>query len=275
MDLFFLLGFFHNLYCRREMESMTSDIPSQRDAKTTGVIPYIIPSAVSAARVLLAVLIITNVASPPEEILIAAFLGVPIVFILDAVDGILARRLNSQTLLGSFIDIAADRLVEFIFLQHFIRVGLVPLWFVLIFYCRIVLTDACRMRAFRLERVSATGILLSYPWRSFVLSKFSRSAYAGLKAALFSVLLLAMHRGDASRSLLESGILLSVLAFSLLRAMPILITYFPRRIRLLNVEEKPGPLKNHGVTRKSRVASWVQLAYDICLATALVLLAWH
>jgi phosphatidylglycerophosphate synthase len=259
------------------MEPVTSNILDQHGTNATGKIPYIIPSAVSAVRVFLAILLVIKAASRTEEILVAALLGVPIVFILDAVDGILARRLNSQTLTGSFIDIAADRLVEFIFLQHFIRAGLVPLWFVLIFYGRIVLTDTCRMRAFRMEKVSAAGILLPLPWRFFVLSKFSRSAYAALKGVLFSLLLLAIYRGDTSLSLLESGILLSVLAFSILRAIPILITYFPRRIDLINFKPRSDSrLKMYDVaTNKRRVASLVQLVYDICLAVALIVLAWH
>jgi CDP-diacylglycerol--glycerol-3-phosphate 3-phosphatidyltransferase len=259
------------------MEQMTSNTSDQPSYMSTSKIPYVIPSAVSAVRVLLAILLVTKVGSRPEEILVAAFLGVPIVFILDAVDGILARRLNSQTLAGSFIDIAADRLVEFLFLQHFVRAGLVPLWFILVFYGRIVLTDACRMRAFRMEKISAIGIHLPRPWRLFVLSKFSRSAYAALKGVFFSLLLLAMYRGDTSLSLLESGILVCVLVFSILRALPILITYFPRRIELINVKLRSNRcLKMHDVaTNKRRAASLVQLAYDICLAVVLVMIAWH
>jgi phosphatidylglycerophosphate synthase len=256
---------------------MTSNTLDQHSPKPTSTVAYVIPSAISVIRVLLAYFLVTEVANRSEGIPFAAFIGVPIVIILDAVDGIFARYLNSQSLLGSFIDIAADRFVEFLFLQQFIRAGLVPLWFILVFYCRIVLTDACRMRAFRMEKVSATGIFLPLPWRFFVLSKFSRSAYAVLKGVLFSVLLLAMYRGDRSLSLLESGILLSVLAFSILRAIPILITYLPRRMELFDVNLPSNMhLKMYSAeNNKRRIASWVQFAYDICLAVVLVMLAWH
>jgi CDP-diacylglycerol--glycerol-3-phosphate 3-phosphatidyltransferase len=256
---------------------MKSHTLNQHSVKPTGKVPYIIPSAVSVVRVLLTLLLITKMTSWSEGLLIAALLGVPIVIILDAVDGILARRLNSQTLLGSFIDIAADRLVEFLFLQYFIRAGLVPLWFVMVFYGRIVLTDACRARAFKMEKVSATGILLPLPWRALVLSKLSRSVYAALKGLLFSFLLLVMYQGDMSISRLEFGILVSVLAFSILRAIPILITYLPRRIDLLNIKPQSDmSLKvQDAVTRTTRVASWMQLASDICLAVILVFLAWR
>jgi len=256
---------------------MMSNSLNQTSVKTLRLIRYATPTAVSFVRVLLAVILVKLVDSWSEGVLVAALVGVPIVITLDAVDGILARRLNSQTLLGSFIDIAADRLVEFIFLQYFIRAGLLPLWFVMVFYGRIVLTDACRMRAFKLEKVSAAGILLPRPWRFFVLSKFSRSVYAALKGVLFSVLLLVLHRGNKSLSILEYSILFSVLAFSIIRAVPILFTYFPRRINLLGVKlQEDRPLQAHDMaTRTTRVISWAQLASDICLATLLVFLAWR
>lgn len=243
--------------------------------KAAGNVRYVIPSAISVVRVLLAILLVTEVVSWPAGMLLAPLIGVPIVFILDAVDGIVARRLNSQTLLGSFIDIAADRAVEFVFLQYFVSAGLVPLWFVLIFYGRIVLTDACRIRAFAMEKVSINGILLSQPWRVLVLSKLSRSGYGTIKGVLFGVLLLGMDRGDMSHSLLEFSLLVGVLAFSIVRAVPILITYFPRRRELIKVQGEEH-LEGHNIaTLTTRFVSWMELALDICLAAVLVMLSWR
>ncbi|MDT4896714.1 MAG: CDP-diacylglycerol---glycerol-3-phosphate 3-phosphatidyltransferase [Acidobacteriota bacterium] len=257
------------------MSPMTSNHFEQSALKPIDTVRYVLPSAVSFLRVLLAIFLIAEIDKLPTGMLFTAFIGVPIIFTLDAVDGILARRLNSQTLLGSFIDIAADRLVEFLFLQYFIRVGLIPLWFVLVFYGRIVLTDACRVCAFRMERVPATGILLPRRWRFLVLSKLSRSAYASLKGVLFSVLLLTMYQGRMSLSILDFGILLSVLFFSLLRAVPILVTYLPRTryIITMRLKGKRGPEVSDHATRTTKVASWMQLASDFCLATVLVTLA--
>jgi phosphatidylglycerophosphate synthase len=246
-----------------------------RGLNPTAFLRYAIPSAVSVVRVLLAVLLVAEIGKWPEQALVIAVLGVPVVIALDAVDGILARRLKSHSVVGSFIDIAADRLVEAIFLQHFIRAGLIPLWFVLVFYGRIVLTDACRMFAFRMEKVPATGIILPRRWRNLVLSKLSRSAYGGLKGLLFTVLLITMHQGRAVLSPVELAILLGVLAFSLLRAMPILFTYLPRTTNLISINLKghEGGQVNEDATRATKVVSGVQLASDICLATVLVALA--
>lgn len=254
---------------------MTSDPSNHNALKHISKVWYVVPSAVSVGRVLLTIFLITEINSWPGGVLTAALLGIPIIFVLDAVDGILARRFNTQTLLGSFIDIAADRLVEFLFLQYFIRAGLVPLWFVLIFYSRIVLTDLCRMCAFRMERVPATGILLPRRWRFLVLSKFSRSAYATLKGVLFSVLLLTMNRDVVSILLLQYCLLLFVLAFSLLRAIPILIIYLPRTKNIISIRLKGGSglEGSPNATRSTKVAAWMQLASDICLGTVLVALA--
>jgi CDP-diacylglycerol--glycerol-3-phosphate 3-phosphatidyltransferase len=243
--------------------------------KLTACLRYAIPSSVSVVRVLLAGLLVTEINNWPEQALILAILGVPVVIALDAVDGILARRLKSQSVAGSFIDIAADRLVEAIFLQHFIRAGLIPLWFVLVFYGRIVLTDACRMFAFRMEKVPATGIILPKPWRKLVLSKLSRSGYGALKGVLFTVLLITLHQGRAELSLLELAILLSVLTFSILRAIPILFIYLPRIRNLIsiNLSGHRGLQVNEDATRMMKIVSGMQLASDVCLATVLVVLA--
>ena len=233
---------------------------------------YILPSAVSVVRVILALAIVEKVGDWTAGMPVVAFLGVLIVIVLDAVDGIIARYFNSQTLLGSFI--AADRLVEFIFLQYFVRAGLVPLWFVLIFYTRILLTDGCRIRAFSMDRVSATGIFLPGWRRIFVLSKFSRSTYAVFKGLLFCTLFLAMHNGKTLPSLPEFSIMLGVLAFSLLRAIPILITYLPHSRNLDSDRQlnDKWPLTQDIAIRTTRVTSYMQIAADFCLAAILVML---
>ncbi len=233
---------------------------------------FTLPSIVSASRVLIAGLLVYEMGRTPQRILLAALIGVPLVFLLDAVDGIVARRLKCQSLLGSFIDILADRAVEFIFLWYFVRAGLVPLWFILIFYSRILLTDACRVRAFGMEQVSVTGILLPLPWRSIVLSKLSRSAYAGVKGLLFSVLLLGLYSGSPRVSPLGTVVMIVVLAFSLLRAAPILITYLPSN-RLV-VTARIGANNSGGknmATLTTKVTSWMQIVADVLLTLTLVI----
>ena len=234
----------------------------------------IIPSAVSGARVLIAALLILMIDRWPDSMLIAACVGVPLVFVLDAIDGILARHLHCQTLTGSFVDIAADRAVEFIFLQHFVGAGLVPGWLVLIFYFRILLTDGCRVLAFRMDRVSANGIQLPSALRPLVLSKVSRSAYGALKGILFTVLMFGMHHGDASISLPGRVLMFGVAAFSIVRASPIVITYFPLIKDLLGADllTCPRPSGCEVIPWSTKILSCLQLGSDFCLATWLLLI---
>jgi phosphatidylglycerophosphate synthase len=220
----------------------------------------LMPSTVSALRILFALGLVVYFVDTPMEIFFTAVIGVPIVMSMDALDGILARYFRSQTIFGSFIDIAADRLVEFVFLLHLINIGLIPTWFVFIFYGRIILTDFCRMRAFRAEQMSAEGIFLPHSVRSLVMSKISRSGYGALKGTLFSVLLLASYRGLQSPGLLEILLMFATLTLSVLRASPILFTYLP--FRRLSVPRSSwfGSTRE---TRTTRIAYGVQLLSDI------------
>lgn len=230
-----------------------------------------LPTFISIVRVCFAVVLVTFIDDIPGGLLFNAFIGVPVVMLMDALDGIVARKWNCQSLLGSFVDIAADRLVEFIFLSYFVITGLIPLWFIAIFYLRIIFTDACRMRAFSLDRISAAGIFLPHPLREIVLSKLSRSGYGAIKGILFGVLFLTIYRGQTTLSAFEYLLLISVLAFSLLRAIPILYTYLPW---LKKDEDKDGlPRGLEPVNRTTRIASVLQLASDFCLAGVLTFLA--
>jgi phosphatidylglycerophosphate synthase len=235
---------------------------------------YVLPSAVSIARVLIALMLVSVMTQWPSGVLISALIGVPIVMFLDGLDGILARRLQTETVLGSFMDIVADRAVEFIFLQQFVNVHLIPLWFVVVFYGRILLTDSCRVLAFRMDKVSASGILLSSKWRPLVLSRFSRSAYATLKGVFFSVLMLGQYNGHTSLTTLETVIMAAVLAFSLLRATPILMTYLPRVSELVrpNLSTYADPYGSDIAPRSTTAFSCFQLLSDIGLATALIVI---
>jgi CDP-diacylglycerol--glycerol-3-phosphate 3-phosphatidyltransferase len=256
---------------------MTKKLVQTADRKFTCELSYVAPSAVSVLRILLAALVIVLIARYPASTAPITVLGIIIVFSLDAFDGVLARWLNSQTLIGSFIDIAADRAVEFIFLQHFLSARIVPMWFVAAFYGRILLTDACRVLAFGMEKVSATGIDLPPQLRALVLSKISRTGYGAIKAVFFGTLLLGQAYGHSSLLLLERASMLGVLAFSLLRATPILFTYVPRVTDLKGSKLRAytHPKVHDVAPRSTKVVSCLQLASDVGLATWILLIGWR
>ena len=67
-----------------------------------------------------------------------------IIMLLDMVDGMVARRLNQTSLLGSTLDIAVDRALEIILWVVFCSLGLIPIVIPLIVITRGTLTDAVR-----------------------------------------------------------------------------------------------------------------------------------
>jgi len=247
------------------------------DRELTRYLSYAAPSAVSVLRVLLAATVIVLIGRYPAETVPVTVLGIIVVFSLDALDGVLARLLNSQTLIGSFIDIAADRAVEFIFLQHFLSVKLVPRWFVAAFYGRILLTDACRVIAFGMDKVSARGIDLPPHLRPLVLSKVSRTAYGALKGFFFGVLLLGEHYGHRSFLSFERTLMFAVLGFSILRASPILFTYLPRLMGLRGPKLRAytHPEVHDVAPRSTKIISCLQLASDFGLAVWILLIGWR
>lgn len=238
---------------------------------------YTIPSGISVVRVLLAISMVAAITSWPSTTRVVTWIGIPVVFTLDALDGVLARKLKVPTLIGSFVDIAADRAVEFIFLRHFITEGVIPWWFGAIFYGRILVTDACRILAFGKQRIQAAGIMLPSHLRWLVLSKASRTIYAALKAVFFGVLLLGMQDGHTALSPLELALMLSVLACSILRASPIIITYLPRWRELSGAKllSYIHADVDDVAPRSTKIVSCLQLASDFGLATWFLLIAWR
>lgn len=84
-----------------------------------------------------------------------AYVGISLIilsYLLDAVDGYLARKLNQTTTIGSLVDVLADRITEYILWIFFTYMKYIPLWAPLIVIPRGVLTDAIRSIA------SAKGI---------------------------------------------------------------------------------------------------------------------
>jgi phosphatidylglycerophosphate synthase len=91
---------------------------------------------------LLISVLILYLGSPPVQIAGAAVLFVGLM--LDTVDGVVARRIGQTSLLGSVLDIAADRTYELVLWVCFADLGLIPAAIPLIIVVRTTLTDALR-----------------------------------------------------------------------------------------------------------------------------------
>ena len=121
---------------------------------------------------------------------IALFL-LPVLYLMDWLDGYVARFKNQVTDLGSVLDIAMDRVVENVLWITFMHLGQVPLWVGLAFITRSFLVDG--LRGFALAKgQSAFGMMHSALGKFMVSGRFMRGLYGLAKGAAFGALALSL-----------------------------------------------------------------------------------
>ncbi len=130
-------------------------------------------------------------------------IAVPLLFLLmllDTVDGIVARASGTDSLLGSVLDIAADRIYELVLWVVFTDLGLIPIVIPITVIIRTTLTDALRsigvgsgVRPFEQHRSRIGRFLVGSP--------IMRGGYGTSKVIAFTTLALAL----ALRSFPEGG----------------------------------------------------------------------
>ena len=135
-----------------------------------------------------ACLAILYLGSPPVRLVGVALLFVGL--LLDTVDGLVARARSETSLMGSVLDIAADRTYELSLWVTFAYLGLVPAVIPLIVLARTTLTDALRglgvaegTAPFEQQRSSLARFLVASPWM--------RTGYSSAKVCSFCGLALA------------------------------------------------------------------------------------
>lgn len=155
-----------------------------------------IPNIITASRLLplAAVVLCFYLDSPAFQVA-----AVPLIILLlamDYLDGVVARRTGQVTRLGSALDIAMDRLVEFVLWVCFADLDLIPVWVPLIVITRGLIVDAIRSYALALGQ-TAFGMMHSRLGKFLVSSPFMRHFYGIVKLLVFVVLatVLALRRG--------------------------------------------------------------------------------
>lgn len=121
-------------------------------------------------------------AAPTWQLAAAPLLAV--IFILDGVDGYVARRRNEQTEFGALYDIAADRVVEYVLWIVAAHLGLAPVWAAIIFCTRGVLVDVVRTH-FARRGQTPFGMMHTRLGRWLVSGRLMRVTYAALKMTAF------------------------------------------------------------------------------------------
>lgn len=151
-----------------------------------------------------------------------------VAFILDGVDGYVARKLNETSKLGSVVDIVGDRIVENTFWVAFAVLGWLPAVFPLIALTRSFVVDGLRSVAME-QGYTAFGEMSMQDSKIGYLiccSKFSRVTYAVAKLIAFLCLILAKLPGihfHGSTQLYYTALLAAIIAieFCVIRGLPV------------------------------------------------------
>lgn len=133
-------------------------------------------------------LAILYLGSPPLRLVGAVLLFVGL--LLDTVDGVVARARSETSLLGSVLDIAADRVYELSLWVSFAYLGLISAIVPLVVLVRTTLTDALRSvgvaegtAPFDQPRARLARFLVASPWMRTGYSSAKVGAFCGLALA--------------------------------------------------------------------------------------------
>jgi phosphatidylglycerophosphate synthase len=167
--------------------------------------------------------------------------GVAVLFLglmLDTVDGMVARRTGQTSLLGSVLDIAADRSYELALWVCFADLGLVPAAIPIIVVVRTTLTDA--LRSVGIAQGTAPFAQVHTPLGRFLVeSAWMRTGYSVAKVTAFCGLALAealsgftagtaaAQLGGSLAALLQPVAWLAVI-FCVGRGLPVMASGLPR-----------------------------------------------
>ncbi len=187
-----------------------------------------IANAITLSRLLLTFIVIPFFKVHPI-LDMALITTIALIFILDAVDGIVARKRNETSAIGALLDTIADRVIENIFWIYFTAVGHISVWIPIAVMTRGIFTD-CLQGAF----VNTPKIGWAH---ALTRSRISRALYGTVK--MFAFIGLATTYVFRTPVLLQQVSLILItfaVVFCLVRALPALVEVFVRI-------EKTGRLK--------------------------------
>jgi phosphatidylglycerophosphate synthase len=166
--------------------------------------------------------------SPPVRLVAVGVLFIGLM--LDTVDGLVARRRGESSLIGSVLDIAADRMYELVLWIWFAGLGMISPAIPIIVAARTALTDA--LRGIGVAQGNAPFLQHRTPLGRFLVgSTWMRTGYAVTKVLTFCGLALAIALSGGPRSAAAAGgVLLRPLsllawaaaAFCVLRGLPVI-----------------------------------------------------
>jgi CDP-diacylglycerol--glycerol-3-phosphate 3-phosphatidyltransferase len=185
---------------------------------------------------LIIIVLLLYTASPALNLIAVAGLG--LLILLDSIDGIVARSRREESLLGSVLDIMADRAVELVLWIVFADLLLVPVAIPIIYVLRSTVVDSLRsvhvstgQAPFKAMRTGLGKWLVGSPFMrtSYALSKLI--SFTGL--AMTHALILYAAQGAVAEATAQSALVafnvsswISV-AFCLARGIPVVVESVP------------------------------------------------
>lgn len=162
---------------------------------------------------------------------IACIVTILIIFVLDSVDGIVARKQNQTSTFGAVFDIAADRIVENVFWIYFAVIDArISFWLPIAVVARGFLTDG--IRSIALTEGKTAFEMSAAAWsRALTSSRFSRGLYGLTKMLTFLFLPTTLVLKDfyPNIQIVDTFSLVSVIiayvtvAMCIIRGIPVLI----------------------------------------------------
>lgn len=169
-------------------------------------------NTITLIRVLLTFIVLAVLGHHPGLGLVLIF-TIVLIFLLDAVDGYIARRRNETSETGAMLDTIADRMIENTFWIYFTVYGQIPVWMPIVIMGRGFITDA-------LQRTHGYP---THGWaRALTRSRISRGVYGILK--MYTFVTLARVMVFNMYILEEASLILATLTVGvcLLRGLPFL-----------------------------------------------------
>lgn len=159
-----------------------------------------------------------------------SFVLTVLAFLMDGLDGYVARKLNETSKLGAVLDIMGDRIAEYAYWIMFAYLGYIPIIFPLIVVTRGVVTDSLRSVALEQGLIPfGKGSMLDDKVAQWICGgKPIKIGYAVAKAMAFSLLILAYTPSFPKISAFPIMLIGAVMAeisilLCILRAIPVIL----------------------------------------------------
>ena len=149
------------------------------------------------------------------------------IYSLDSLDGWVARRRGESSLLGSVLDIATDRTLEYVLWVIYAHLGLIPVIVPIIVLIRGTTVDA--VRAVGMKSGKSAFEQIQSPLNRFLVgSRFMRAFYGLAKGAAAGFLTLAYalpESGEWFGLIYQTGIIFTWVSvfLCLIRGVPVLV----------------------------------------------------